>query len=300
MKSGQIFWGVFLLSIGALILLNRYDLINVSWSFVWDLWPVILILWGLAIITRETFLKPLVTVLTALFVAAVLYGFFYNIVDDIDDHNGWSIDFSDSRTFYEEYDPKYEFADLKLSSGVGIFTIKDRTSNLIKGYQKGSYDDYSFRVNDSDNRAKIYIELDKNFHSFTDQIDNKLELQLNKEPVWDLDLNLGAAKSYFDLTTFKVARLELNTGATRTRIKIGDKYPDTKIDVSMGAASLDIFIPQDAGCMLEGDMVLVLKELEGFDKVNSERFETPNFDSAKQKIRIRVEGGISSLKINRN
>ena len=43
-KSGSLVWGVILIAVGVLFLLDQLD-INV-WNTVWRFWPVILIIWG--------------------------------------------------------------------------------------------------------------------------------------------------------------------------------------------------------------------------------------------------------------
>ncbi|PKL88815.1 MAG: hypothetical protein CVV23_08355 [Ignavibacteriae bacterium HGW-Ignavibacteriae-2] len=299
MKTGQIFWGVLFVTIGSLILLQRYDIFIMDWSFVWDLWPVLLILWGLSIITKETFVKPIITVLIAFFIGAVLYGSVSNIVDG-SNNVLWQNDDYDVRTFYEDYYENIKFADLKLSAGVGTFTIKDRTSRLIKGIAQGNIGEYTFNTYNNDDNTNINVEMNEaDFNPFKNKTRNRLELQLNENTIWNLDLNLGAAKAYFDLTPFKVQNLSLKTGATKTKIKLGKEYNNTDVNIEMGAATLDIAVPKEAGCRLKGDMVLIIKDLKGFSKLDSGYYETDNFDSAAQKITINVNGGVSALDINR-
>jgi hypothetical protein len=300
MKTGQIFWGVFFLTVGSLILLHRFDVLVLSWNYVWELWPVLLVLWGLSIIVKDTKLKPFITIFIALFVGGLVYGTVYNIVADVDDITSWDEDDYEVRTYSEEFNSDFEEAKLTLSAGVGSFTIKESTTQLFKGISKGNVKDYSVRSYDRGNKAFVNIKMEHaNFIVLDGNLRNRLELKLNKNPVWDIDVNLGAAKSYFDLSEYKVEKVELKMGASNTKIKLGEKHPRTELLIEMGAAGLQILIPKDAGCILRGDMVLVAKDLPGFEQLESGKYRSINYDAAEQKISIVVDGGVSSFDIIR-
>jgi hypothetical protein len=67
----------------------------------------------------------------------------------------------------------------------------------------------------------------------------------------------------------------------------------------MGAASLKIYIPKKSGCKIFGDMVLMSKYLDGFNKSDDGNYSTPNFDSTSKKIFINIDGGIASFEVKR-
>ena len=139
----------------------------------------------------------------------------------------------------------------------------------------------------------------KSFSIFDGKIKNKLDIELNENPIWDMKLDIGAAKASIDLTKFKVKNLDLNTGATQVFLKLGDDYENTNVDVEMGAASLEIYIPKDSGCKVTGKMFLISKDLEGFSKIRKRHYETKNYETASNKIDIDIQGGVSSLEIKR-
>jgi hypothetical protein len=300
MKTGQIFWGVFFVTIGSLIFLTRYDVFDFSWSYVWEFWPVLLVLWGLSIIVNDTKIKPAITVLIALTFGGLVYGTVYNIVDDVDDTITWTDDDYEVRSHSEDFNSEISEAKLTLSAGVGSFTVKGSTSKLFKSTAKGNVSNYTVRSNDRGEKAFVNIEMEQaNMLVFDGSLQNKMEVKLNKNPVWDLDLNLGAAKSYLDLSNYKVENVWLKMGAANTKIKLGDRHSNTELRVEMGAASLKVLIPKKAGCVLRGDMVLITKDLDGFEKLDSGNYRTENFNDAEQKIKIILRGAISSFEVIR-
>ena len=83
MKSGQLFWGFLLLCVGALFLLVRYDVIINDFGFVWDLWPLVFILWGAMIIFKKGIARSVLSSVFGLFFATVFnvpaeYGTFHS------------------------------------------------------------------------------------------------------------------------------------------------------------------------------------------------------------------------------
>ncbi len=303
MKAGQLFWGFLFLTLGGFFLLVKFDIFVVDFSYAWDLWPVTIILLGILIIVKKTVVKPFVASAFGIFVGYLIFGSLYSIVDN-NIHIDWDNDhgrYHDVKYFTEPYMSEIEYAKLDLATGAGTFLIKNNTENLFEGMAKGNLTHkYSFSTDFQDDEAFIDLDLRKNnWHIFEERIRNKLGIKLNENPVWDLKLNIGAARADFDLSDFKVRSLELNTGATDTDIVIGDKYDFVEIDVEMGAASLVIDIPKESGCRIKGEMVLFSKSLEDFEKVNSDYYVTSNYESATNKIDIKIDGGVSQFSIRR-
>ena len=296
MKTGQIFWGTFLVSLGLLIFLHRIDVIPVYWDFPWKLWPVFFIFWGLMVISKNSNVRPLITALFGIFVALMVEGAFYGITEEI----SYQDDGNYTRVYTEDLDSTTLFARLEVDGGAGYFTIDSKTDKLVESQGSSINGDYKFSSTQIDSTAEIKFSFgDNNIHLFGANFKNRLNLKLNDRPEWDLNFNIGAAKAIFDLTKFKIKNLTLNTGATKTKIKLGDKSKYTYLNIDMGAAKLEIDIPATSGCKLTGDMVLMSKDLQGFNKKNSGYYVTDNFEDAESKVFVDIDGGVSSIKINR-
>ena len=137
------------------------------------------------------------------------------------------------------------------------------------------------------------------FDLFNTSLKNHLQISLNENPTYSLDLEIGAAKSYFNLIPFNIKNLVLQTGATDTKIKLGNKSELTYVNVEIGAASLQIYVPKTSGCKITGDMVMMSKELSGFLSDDSDYYYTDNYETANNKIIIEIQGGISSFEVKR-
>jgi hypothetical protein len=298
MKSGQLFWGLFLFSLGSLFLLTKYDIIYSDFEFIWNLWPLIFILWGALVIFKGSLIKPIISALFGIFLAVMLFGLVANVF------SGFNFQFSSSdhdyfsQNYSEDYSESIKYAELELNSGAGTFEIEKLTDKLVEGNAYGSFAEYDFLSDTEGEKAYVEFSLNKkHFNLFEGRIKNHLEIALNEKPLWDLKLNFGAAKARFDLSSYKVRNVDLNTGAANVRLKLGDRSDTTSVDVEMGAANLKVEIPENSGCQITGEMVLMSRSLPGFKKIDKEYYETDGFENAAKKIFIRVEGGVSSLKV---
>ncbi|MDD3558601.1 MAG: DUF5668 domain-containing protein [Melioribacteraceae bacterium] len=295
-NSSQLFWGFFLVTIGLCFLAVKYDYVTTSWSFVWDLWPLVLVFWGIFVLIKQSSFKPIVSVIFGIFMWIMIYGSFLNFSD-------FSFDSSTDNNRIETYETNFsediETASLKLSAGVGQFYLERSTTSLVKALARGNVTDYKLKSESSDKHADVVISTSKHTLIPGKSIKNRLEITINRQPVWDLEFNLGASETRFDLSDFKVRNLELNTGASDTYIKLGSEYDRTDVSVDMGAAALKILIPQETGCEFYGSLVLSNKELDGFVKEDDKKFRTENFNNTDKKIYIKTSGAISDVKIIR-
>ncbi|MDF1610530.1 LiaI-LiaF-like domain-containing protein [Stygiobacter electus] len=298
MNSSKMFWGSFLITIGLLSLLVKYDLIQSSFNFVWNIWPLIFVFWGLGLILRQSFVKPIISLISGIFTAILIYGIIYSLLWAVNFH----VDENDSFTqnYSKELDANTKIVNLTLDAGAGSFTIRDSTSNLIDASSSGLLSQYNYNYFKDSSEANIDINLDAgDFHFLKNMIKNQLSIKLNTNPIWNFRFNIGASKNIFDFSTFKVNELSIKTGASNSRIKLGDKNDETNVDIDMGVSSLTLEIPEHVGCKVETDLSLVNKKFDGFTKKEKGIYQTENFEKSKKKILINVKGAVSSLKILR-
>jgi hypothetical protein len=307
MSYRKIFWGILLVIIGILFILKNTGVLFFSWSTMWHLWPVILILWGISIIPVKDWIKLVLSLVTVVvtFFAVQQYG-------PKDNHN-WNFEWNDNKdrnnddedtnTVYnnvmsEDYDSLTKFAELKLNIGVGKFTIKDTTNMLIEVKHDNDNANYSMTAKAEDSITIIDLSLEKG--EFNDgNVSNNVNMKLNPNPIWDLDLNVGAAEVKFDLSGFKTRNLKIQGGASDIDIKIGAALPLTDMKLEAGAASIMIRIPEGAGCEIISNTFMASKDFKGFTKVANQKYQTPNFASSTKKIMINLQAGVARVDVVR-
>ena len=301
MKFRNIFWGVVLIFLGVLFILHNLGLIYFDWMYLWRLWPVILVLWGISILPAHNMLKLLLTLL-------VLAGAIYFMVDQTDltgkkEHGwrieDWSWDEDDNENYPVDQSFNIPFEDtvgtalLDLDVAAGAFIIEDTTHNMLDFTKRGTKDKYSYVVKREDDRAVIIIDRD-DVRITSGKNKHYVDLNLNTSPVWDFDLDVGAASLTFDLSALKVNNLTLDGGAAAIDIRLGDKYEKTVVNIDAGASSIEIEIPESSGCDLRISTVLSGKSIKGFKKLDHGHYQTENFTEAENKVYIKVDAAISS------
>ena len=64
MKSRNLFLGIIILFIGVIALLASFNVFDFSWTLLWRMWPMLLILIGVMILPVKDWLKAILLVLT--------------------------------------------------------------------------------------------------------------------------------------------------------------------------------------------------------------------------------------------
>ena len=151
-------------------------------------------------------------------------------------------------------------------------------------------DNYDFEVS----MENVHIHLKDDNH-------RKLEVGFNNKPNYNFDFELGAADVDLDLTSLKVEKVSLSTGAASCNLKVKEFASDTMtIKVEAGAASVRIVVPRDAGVQIRRETALATTHFDDFTEISDDLFQTENFSSAKKKIFLEIEGGVASFYVSRN
>ncbi|HOI87574.1 MAG TPA: DUF5668 domain-containing protein [Lentimicrobium sp.] len=312
MSYRKIFWGVLLVIIGTLFILKNLGIIYFDWGTIWRLWPLILILWGISLIPVKDYLKLIFSILAI--------GLSILVVSKYDKTGyysfGWDKSYRDKQYNYPETDrwdsmsetqelfQSYESAigrvELKLEAAAGTFRLepsapKDKLMTFVK---KGSIGNYSMTSQDEGDKRTIELSI-QDSRVKVDKVGNYVRLGLHPDPVWDLDLDIGAASIDFDLSNYKVSELEVDGGASSIKLRLGDLNDYSSVNINAGAATIDLYIPENVGAELRTETALSSKNFKGFKKISNGLFRTDNYTTATRKADIRIEAAVSSLSVIR-
>jgi len=305
MKPSHIFWGLLFVGLGLLVLINNFTTIFMDWATIWKLWPLTIILIGLAILIKHQYGKSIISGLAAIVLALAIFASFKTATHFIS--NDFRIDLGDegkhevgTSEFTEQYDSTLTFATLNFEAGAGTFNITDTTYNLIAATTEGHKNNYRLTRLDTDSSSIINFDMgDKAIFRFGDDYKNTVDIALNSNPVWDMNFNVGAASMDFDLTQFKIRDITVDMGAASIKIKLGNLHPETNVSVDAGASDINIFVPKETGCKIVTDGALSSKHFDEFKKIDSDNYQTENFGEAVNKVYINIECGVSSISVER-
>jgi hypothetical protein len=336
MKNDKIIPGLIIVLIGLAFLLDNFGYINFHWGNIWHLWPIFLIIAGVNLVFAHN-TSPLAIAakigVVVLGFALLVFGNFggdsfgfpvysygwhshdhdNNDSDDDDDDDDDStmttpakglVKVEGSSNFILPYAADAKTAELHISGGGTKYILNDTTNQLFRADSKEHFGRYEFSHSNNGTNYVLNFEMkDKKGSHFNwvgdNDKTNAVTFMLNTNPIWTMDVETGATALDFDLTKYKIQKFTLNGGVASFKLKLGQPLENTNVEVSTGMASVEIAIPQNAACEIETDSGLSSNNFEGFNKTDDGHYQTPGFATAKNKMHINIDGGMSSFKVNR-
>ncbi len=304
MNYKRVFWGVILVALGVALVLKNLDIICFSWHTLWQMWPVLLILWGISVLPVRDLWKLLLSLVAIAVSVLILYQSPERHHDCWDWNFEWNDDDEGQTTrqdLAEPYDSAVRFAMLDIDAAAGSFILNSLSDQLIDVSTKGKAGTYSMEIQHSGDTAEIGLDM----HPFKKEgkkhikAGHKVIVKLHPAPVWEFSLDAGAADIDMDLKDFKVQKIDLEGGASSVDITLGSLLETTHVDIEAGASSVKIRIPAASGCQVISNTVLSSRHLKGFDKIRDHTYQTPGFHSSAGKIYIELDAAVSSLEVER-
>ena len=114
----------------------------------------------------------------------------------------------------------------------------------------------------------------------------------------DLKVNAGASRTILDLSDVRLRSLDLQTGASETRVRLPKAAGSTTVKAQSGAASLTLEVPPGVAARIRTRMAL------GSTQIDQARFpasgngyESTDYATAENRVEIDVQGGVGSLRV---
>ncbi|MDX9863423.1 MAG: DUF5668 domain-containing protein [Anaerolineaceae bacterium] len=271
MKNRNIFFGVVVLFIGVLLLLNTLGILPFN---VWQIfWPVMLILAGLWFLFGSKFVKP----------------------------NLETIPFSHPLANVQQ-------AEIKLNHGAGELNIAALDSGnheqLLDGaFGGGMEHEASHRNGLTILKLRAPVETFP-FAAFPHREGYHWDLALSPHVPLQLKLQTGANRAFLNLHDLKVTELKLETGASDTEVILPAVTEYTHFKVQSGAASVNIRVPEGvaAKIRISGALMGNTIDLERFPLVSSEPgnklYQSTDYDASAKQVEISIETGVGSIHIH--
>ncbi|GAB2694403.1 hypothetical protein GCM10027037_17390 [Mucilaginibacter koreensis] len=319
MNRNRLVPGLILVFIGLAFLLNRLGVLHFHWQNFMYLWPLFLVIGGVNLLlshNRAPWATAVRVVVAVFCLGLIFFGDFgnryerggwfrynYHNDDDSDDNDNDN----DTRrgikgstnTYSQPWEPKVKVASLSIQGAATSYTLNDTTSELMSAQTHEYNGRYVFNQRLTDSTAVINLHMKGKNWNFGSDNSNSAAVKLNSRPLWDIDIKGGADELKFDLSKFKIRNLKLSGGATDYTIKMGMPLAETHVNISTGVSDINISVPTGAACQVITSSGLSDTNINGFNKVGNNRYETANFSSAPNKMYIHFSGGISDFNVNR-
>lgn len=303
MKSGRVFWGTLFVIIGLLGILNNFFELAISWDVLWKLWPLLLVFLGVSAFLKDSKSKWIVIGGIGLLTGVVLFASVQRgcdgvqrIVGDMDSYDGNYTEQELSQT----YDSAVTHARFEFEGGAGHFEMGDSTGALVAASVRSSISDYLLEyISDGEIPAMRLAMTEKSVSWEGSKMRNNVKIRLHEDPLWDLDINAGAAKIDFDLRSYRINRLNLDAGAASIEVRLGSRADTCNVHVETGASSVRISVPSGVACELRTESALSSKHINGFASLGDGVYRTDNFERTPKRVFIFVDSGLSSINIDR-
>lgn len=295
-KNNKLILGIVLILVGILWILSNLNLVDINmYNFVsliargiFDLWPFVLIIFGIGIMFKNDLLN---TILWGLFLAIlIIYSLF--IKDNIlkEDVN----QVFEGEVYTIDMRKDIEKGDLRLDIGAANFSVDSIDDEFIRIEQDGAFK-YSF--NKEGSIEKLYITNKNNY--FENLGTRNLGVDLNKNIPWQLNMNIGAVSGNVNLKDIMVEYINVDMGAGDLEMTLGKENNFTSLDIDAGASRITINIPEDVGIKIDFEGGLNSTNLDslGLVVLDKGEFISKNYDDAITKYEMEVDMGVGSFEI---
>jgi hypothetical protein len=264
MNRNRLFWGLSVMLLGSLLLLNSLGFIHMNvWKFVG---PGVLILLGVWFIINSVFQK--------------------------------TPDAPESLSISREGETEL---DLDISHGAGQLRISaDQSSTtLLQGTFLNGVESKVDRqgpvtkVNLKPFADPVNIIIPGNFHGLN------WDVKLNPDLPISIKLSDGASDTFLNLSQVNLKSLDISTGASKTEVTFSEKSLFTRAKIGAGVAEVIVNVPTQVAASI----VVNGKELSSI-KVDTTRFiqqgdryESAEYATAEKKLDLEINPGLGEVNI---
>lgn len=299
--------GFLILFISIILFLTTSDLMPWGiWAFVWQFWPILFVVFGVAFLMKRWDLNffvglPIFIVIFAISGIGLWLSWdnqYFNI-DTFTEINEKNL--TETR-ISNELPKKIEEADVKIvfgTSKIKIGAITDPGSNfLYDGVHKSNFFTLNQRLDTFGNSADLAFKASPFIkRPFSSKNVNELDLAFSRKIKYSFDIRSGASDIDLNLSSLDVENLDLDAGASKVVIRF-DKEKNIDVKVKSGASSVKFYVPKDLGVKISAKSALTSKNFEDFGLVEKDgAWESTNWESSKARANIKLESGISKVEL---
>lgn len=299
--------GVTFIFIGVIWMLAKLGYINFSIiGAIIDLWPLVFVVIGVNIIFKRVAYIGLLTWVGFL-TAIVAYGMYFQPQDRMFESDIFTDQPSNtvsslktiSDSIPREGNENVKEADLELNLSAANLSMGVSEDQLIDYVIPDRVVDTKFDISGSNASFKFS---EKNNTALNNLARNNMsyDLFLNKDVLWFIDVNMGAADCKLNLSEVPVRDLEINGGAGDFNLELSDLQEKSDVSLNMAAGDANIVVPKNVGVKISVNGVISDHNFqeEGLNKVNG-TYETPDYDQAAKTIYIEINSAASDITLER-
>jgi hypothetical protein len=191
-------------------------------------------------------------------------------------------------------------ARVKISHGAGELTVRSGAGpgELLAGDFGGGVEHHSER---DGNRQKVKLSsplLSYMPWEWFGRNARAWSFGLSAEVPMSLELEAGASSSKLDLSGLRLTEADLEVGASATELSLPAGTGTTRVKIEAGAASVNVRIPAEAEARIRWEGGLSSLTLDRSRFIQSGNvYETSGFATAADKLDIDIQAGVGSVSV---
>lgn len=292
-----IFWGLLFIIMGTLWMLKMTGIISFTYRDILSLWPLILIWIGIGILPFKDIYKIILDVISMgigimLLMQPVQSCYMFQDINIEKDR--YSV-ITGNVLLVDDVNR----AKLCFNAGAAeiIFAKGDTALLDIVSANANNKANITFTRKQNNNRVEMDVKVRPKAHNV---ISGPYTVLLNPEPIWEMDIEVGATKNHIDLSAFKVENMKLDAGASDIYLKIGDIHPVVNIKLNMGATNMEVAVPSTMDCHIKKESGLTASTFRDFTEKEKGHYFSATTDSVnKGVINIEISSGVSNIVVTK-
>jgi hypothetical protein len=306
MNIGKFIWGVIVLVIGFIFLAINFGYLDSSvWAQIWKLWPILIIVIGVSIVSGAVakWAQVVLSILVIIIVVAAIVlsvGPFEQVVTKKESKWSWGTGRSiETKTISEPVNEAAELSRIVIKTGAADINLSGGSSVLVNGEVKSNFLNTDIE-REIKGKTDILTISTSSWRPSVFGGNNDWNLKLNEIVPVELVLETGAVDAKADLKNVNLRLFEVKSGASSYEIMLGDKSDLVKGEISLGASSLKLKVPKSSGIKITADAGVSSNNFSNGGLTKKDNiYETADYDKAAKKIDIKLKTGASSIELER-
>ena len=284
--SGIPFWGLFLLFLGTVFLLQTIHVLPWGlWRILWRFWPVLLIAAGTGIILRRTN-----TWLVSLLILALLFGSLGIAIWQYEPPNPPSPLAGSSTQSLDTL--KKAHLDIEFTAGnLNIASLAADSQNLLESDSR-----FDFRTQNSAGMVSLSRKGDG--WPFWDEGKDSWHVDLSRKLPFTANVNTNFSNVILKLNELQITRLAVDSDLSNYTMELPHPRGTLSVFIKADLSTLNITIPEGVAAK-----VTVTSDLSSMN-INETRFPgrgntylSPNFESAADRIELEIDCDLSVVEV---
>jgi hypothetical protein len=129
---------------------------------------------------------------------------------------------------------------------------------------------------------------------------SRMVVSLTPSVPLNLIVQTGAAEARLDLSQLRVGSLDLSMGAANTWVRLPEAAGTTSVHISGGAASLTLEVPNTVAAQIRarGGLNTLNVDQSRFPAVGDDTYRSPNYDSGPNRVDVTIETGVATIRVS--